>query len=280
MVTFGIKTPPQRTTWNEMLDIWRAVDDIDVFASAWNFDHFYPLRVETDGPCLEAWTTLTALAQATSRIRIGAMVNGMHYRHPAITANMAASLDIISGGRLNLGLGAGWYELESEAYGIELGTMKERMDRFDEGVEVIVSLLTQEHTTFNGQFYHLANARCEPKGPQQPHPPIVIGGKGRKRTLRTVARYAQMWDSIATPGEFKELQDVLAEHCQEVGRDVSEITKSSHVMFAPDAEPAALMEEAQHFIDAGADQIVFSMRVPYRLTSVERLAEELRASTG
>lgn len=280
MVTFGIKTPPQRTTWKEMLDIWRAVDDMDVFATAWNFDHFYPLRVETDGPCLEAWTTLSALAQATSRVRIGAMVNGMHYRHPAITANMAASLDIVSSGRLNLGLGAGWYELESAAYGIELGTMKDRMDRFDEGVEVIVSLLTQEHTTFDGRFYQLSNARCEPKGPQQPHPPIVIGGKGRKRTLRTVARYADMWDSIATPGEFKELQDVLAEHCQVVGRDMSEITKSSHVMFAADAEPAALMAEAQQFIDAGADQIVFSMRVPYRLANVERLAEELRAATA
>ena len=112
---FGIKTAPQHTTWNEMLAVWRAVDAIELFESAWNFDHFYPLVGDTEGPCLESWVTLSALAQMTSRIRIGCMVNGTPYRHPALLANMAASLDIVSGGRLDLGLGAGWNQHEAAA---------------------------------------------------------------------------------------------------------------------------------------------------------------------
>ena len=179
MARFAVKTPTHHTTWDRMLEIWRAADEMDVYESAWNFDHFYPIRGDSDGPCLEAWVTLSALAQATNRIRVGTMVNGMHYRHPAVTAAMASSLDIVSGGRLELGLGAGWYELESDAYGIELGTIGERMTRFEEGTEVIHLLLTQEHTDFEGKFFRLDNARNEPKPVQQPRPPIVIGGKGR-----------------------------------------------------------------------------------------------------
>ena len=162
---YGIKTAPQHCTWQDMLDIWRLADDIELFESAWNFDHFYPLVGDTDGPCMEAWVTLSALAQATSRIRVGAMVNGIHYRHPAVVANMAASLDIVSAGRLDLGLGAGWHEEESAAYGIRLGGLKERFDRFDEGVEVVVKMLSQETTDFHGEFFQIASARCEPKGP-------------------------------------------------------------------------------------------------------------------
>jgi alkanesulfonate monooxygenase SsuD/methylene tetrahydromethanopterin reductase-like flavin-dependent oxidoreductase (luciferase family) len=162
MADFGVKTPPQHGPWADFLDVWRAVDECDAFAQAWNFDHFYPLTGDTHGPCLEGWTMLSALAQATRRIRIGCMVNGMHYRHPAVTANMAATLDIISGGRLDLGMGAGWNLQESNAYGIELGSVKERLDRFEEGVEVIVRLLSQEVTDFQGRYFTITDARCEP----------------------------------------------------------------------------------------------------------------------
>ena len=209
---------------------------------------------------------LSALAQATHRIRIGSMVNGMHYRHPAVTANAAATLDIISGGRLDLGLGAGWFEPESQAYGIPLGTLKERMDQFEEGTEVIVRLLTQEHTDFHGKHYDLTNARCEPKAVQIPHPPIAIGGKGRKRTLRIAAKYAQLWDAMFSEStdEFIELSAVLDEHCVKVGRDPKEITRSMHVSWPVDADPKALADRAAEFVAAGATQIVFSMRGPYR----------------
>src|SRR5579883_1970928 len=124
---FAIKTTPQQTTWADMRDVWTAADDIDLFESAWNFDHFYPiLGADPHGPCLEGWTMLAAMAQATRRIRLGVLVTGIVYRHPAVLANMAASVDIISDGRLELGGGAGWNVEECEAYGIELGTLTER----------------------------------------------------------------------------------------------------------------------------------------------------------
>ena len=185
---FGIKLMPQHCTWEELLALWKAADEAEVFESAWTFDHFYPIYGDWDGPCLEAWTTLGALAQATSRIRVGCMVNGIVYRHPAVLANMAAALDIVSGGRLELGLGAGWNERETAAYGIELGSLTERFDRFEEACEVITSLLRDTSTDFAGRYYTLTDARCEPKGPQRPHPPICIGGGGEKRTLPIAAQ--------------------------------------------------------------------------------------------
>ena len=153
-----------------MLAVWQAADDIDVFESGWTFDHFYPIFSDSTGPCLEGWTTLTALAQATTRLRLGTLVTGIHYRHPAVLANMAAALDVISNGRLELGIGAGWNEEESGAYGIELGSIKERFDRFEEACEVLTSLLSNETTNFDGAFYQFKDARNEPKGPQRPHP--------------------------------------------------------------------------------------------------------------
>ncbi|BCI92565.1 hypothetical protein NIIDMKKI_77710 [Mycobacterium kansasii] len=175
---FAFKTSPQNTTWAQMLAVWQEADDIDVYESGWTFDHFYPIFSDPSGPCLEGWTTLTALAQATRRLRLGTLVTGIHYRHPAVLANMAAALDIISNGRLELGIGAGWNEEESGAYGIELGTIKERFDRFEEACAVLTGLLSQETTNFDGKYYQLKDARNEPKGPQRPHPPICIGGSG------------------------------------------------------------------------------------------------------
>ncbi len=153
-----------------MLAVWRAADDIDVYESGWTFDHFYPIFSDPTGPCLEGWTTLTALAQATERLRLGTLVTGIHYRHPAVLANMAAALDIVSGGRLELGIGAGWNEEESGAYGIELGTIKERFNRFEEACQVLIGLLSQETTDFDGRYYQLKAARNEPKGPQRAAP--------------------------------------------------------------------------------------------------------------
>ncbi len=276
MARYGIKTPPQHAEWSDILEIWRAADDIELFESAWNFDHHYPIHGDPNGPCMEAWVTLSALAQATSRIRVGCMVAGMHFRHPAITANMAASLDIVSGGRLELGLGAGWYELEADAYGLGLGTIAERMDRFDEGVEIIARMLAEETTSFAGHFYQLSDARCEPKGPQRPRPPIVIGGKGEKRTLRTVARWAQMWDALRLePEEWQRKHEVLVEHCEEVGRDPAEITCSTHVFYPRDASPSEIAEQAAQRFEAGLDVVIFSMRAPYDVSMVEPLAKAL-----
>ena len=236
----------------------------------------YPGSGDSHGPCLESWTMLAALAQATSRIRIGSMVNAMHFRHPAVTAKMAATLDIISGGRLDLGLGAGWNAEESDAYGIELGTMKERLDRFEEGVEVIVRLLSQEVTNFEGRYFRITDARCEPKAIQRPHPPLLIGGGGRARTLPIVAKWAQKWDGgFRSIAEWRETNDVLVGHCEAIGRDPSEIFRTVHVPWEPGTDPSRLGDEAAAFGEAGLDQVIFNMQGPPSTAEVEQLGAEL-----
>jgi len=272
---FAIKTAPQDTTWQAMLEVWRAADDIEVFESGWTFDHFYPIFGDSSGPCLEGWVTLTALAQATRRLRMGTLVTGIHYRHPAVLANMAASLDIISGGRLELGIGAGWNQEESGAYGIELGTPGERSDRFEEACEVITGLLSpQETTTFKGKYYELTDARCNPKPVQQPHPPICIGGSGEKRTLRTAARFAQHWNFVGgTPDQFARARDVLHQHCADVGRDPAEILLSSHVAYTGDA--AQTVATAAALGAVGVQLAIVHMRPPHTATVLEPLAAAL-----
>ena len=275
---FAIKTSPQNTEWADMLAVWQAADEIELFESGWTFDHFYPIFSDSSGPCLEGWVTLTALAQATKRLRIGTLVSGIHYRHPALLANMAATLDIVSGGRLEIGIGAGWNEEESGAYGMRLGSLKERSDRFEEACEVLVGLLTQETTTFQGEHYQLADARCEPKGVQKPHPPICIGGSGEKRTLRTTAKYAQHWNFVGgTPEEFARKRDVLYAHCADVGRDPSEITLSSHVRLGPDGDYAKVAAEAEALGAVGLDLAIVYLPPPHTPAVLEPLAKALEA---
>ena len=272
---YAIKTSPQYTTWEDMLSVWREADGIDVFESAWNFDHFYPINVaDTAGPCMEAWVTLTALAQATSRIRIGTMVNGVVYRHPAVLANMAATLDIVSGGRLELGIGAGWNEEECGAYGIELGSLTERFDRFDEACEVIVGLLSRETTDFDGRHFRLREARNNPPPIQRPHPPICIGGRGPRRTLPAVARWAQHWNYPGTDGEgFVEARDRLHEACAAIGRDPAEILVSQHVPYDPATGPSAAAAAAAEGAERGLDLAIFYLPAPHDPSVLEPLAD-------
>ncbi len=260
---FAIKTRPEHTTWEQMRDVWVAADGIELFESAWNWDHFYPLTGDLHGPNVEAWTMLAAMAQATRRIRIGCQVTGMIYRHPALLANMAATVDIISGGRLELGLGAGWNQMECNAYGIELPPLRERFDRFDEGVEAIIRLLRDEVTSMPGRYVRLTDARCEPKPVQRPHPPITIGGRGPQRTLRAVARWAQQWNVITDdPQEWLGLKGILVERCAEVGRDPAEITCSVNVLIASASGMDAAVQKAEAFRRAGVDLVV--MNLPHR----------------
>ena len=273
---FAFKTSPQNTTWADMLAVWREADGIDLFESGWTFDHFYPIFSDSTGPCLEGWTTLTALGQATTRLRLGVLVTGMHYRHPAVLANMAATLDIVSGGRLEIGLGAGWNEEESGAYGIDLGTPSQRSDRFEEGCEVIVNLLSQETTSFKGNYYTLRDARCEPKPVQRPHPPICIGGNGEQRTLRTAARFAQHWTFVGgTPAEFAHKRDVLHEHCAAIGRDPKEIQLSSHVRLDPSGDPGSVVDAAGALAAEGCDLAIVILPPPLTPTVLTPLAEAL-----
>jgi len=261
-VRFAFKTAPQNTTWADILAVWKEADDIDVFDSGWLFDHFYPIVGDSAGPCMEGWSVLTALAQATSRLRLGTLVTGIHYRHPAVLANMAATIDISSGGRLELGIGAGWNQEESGAYGIALGTPRERSDRFEEACQVLIGLLSQEVTDFGGKYYQLTGARNEPKGPQRPHPPIVIGGSGERRTLLTAAKYAQHWNLVSgTAADFARKRDVLYQHCADIGRDPKEITLSAHVALNGD-DVAGAAAHAAALGEQGLDLAIVYLRPP------------------
>jgi len=274
---FAFKTAPQHTTWDAMLEVWRAADDIEIFESGWTFDHFYPIFSDSTGPCLEGWVTLAALAQATDRLRLGVLVTGTHHRHPAVLANMAATLDVVSEGRLEIGIGAGWNEEESGAYGIELGSPSERSDRLEEACEVIVKLLSNEVSNFSGRYYTLTDARCEPKPVQRPHPPVCIGGSGERRTLRTAARFAQHWNFVGgPPEEFRSKKEILHRHCAEVGRNPSEILLSSHVRFDPARGPGALAESAFALGEAGAHLGIVVLPPPHDPKVLEPIAEALQ----
>ena len=271
---FAFKTSPQNTNWADMLAVWRAADDIELYESGWLFDHFYPIFSDSTGPCLEGWIALSALAQATSRLRLGTLVTGIHYRHPAVLANMAATLDIVSGGRLEIGIGAGWNEEESGAYGIALGTPKERSDRFEEACAVLIGLLSNETTSFRGAYYELTDARCNPKPVQRPHPPICIGGNGEQRTLRTAARFAQHWNFLGGPvEELSRKLEVLRLHCAEIGRDPGEILVSSHVRY--EDGPAATAATAAALGQAGVDLAIVILPLPHNPEVLEPLAEAL-----
>ena len=271
----GIKVAPHHVEWKSLLAAAEIADQADVFHQFWNFDHFYPIKGDTDGPCLEAWVTLTGIAQATNRIRIGCMVNGVHYRHPAVLANMASALDIVSQGRFELGLGAGWNELESGAYGIELGSLKERFDRFDEALIVISSLLAEENTSFSGQYYSLQDARNEPKGPQQPLP-ICIGGTGEKRTLRSVARHASHWNLPMFEDQlFKQKYEILKAHCENAGTNIEDIKVSTHVFVEEETTSSSVISQILHQNQLGIHQSILYFQPPIQMKQVEELTNAL-----
>ena len=278
MTRFSFKTVPQDTAWEPMLDVWLAADDIDLYSAGWNFDHFYPiLQQDRTGPCFEGWTMLAALAGVTRRLRLGVMVTGNPYRHPAVLANMAASLDVISGGRLELGIGAGWNEEESQAYGIDLPPLRERFDRLEEACAVLDLLLTRETASFDGRYSRLTDARCEPKPVQRPRPPIVIGGGGEKRTLRIAAQWADQWNAPgATPEVLKHKIDVLHGHCADVGRNPSDIEISVQVRTG--ADPAAVADEAAALVAAGAQHVIVGFRAPFDAGRLEPIAQAQRAA--
>ncbi len=276
---FDLKTAPMNTTWADMLAVWQVADDIPLFRTAWNFDHFEPIFSDRSGPCLEAWTMLAAMAGLTKRIRLGCQVSGVPYRHPAVLANMAATVDIASGGRLVIGLGAGWNQDESTALGIRLPPLKERFDQFDEALEVITLLLSSadgEQVSFTGKHFQLNDAWCEPKPVQRPMPPIAIGGNGEKRTLRSVAKYAHHWNSVlGTVDEWKHKRDVLYQHCADVGRNPKEIECSVNLRFDPTVGAASVAKQAEVWIEAGVDVGVVYLPTPHTPEPLAAIAEAL-----
>jgi F420-dependent oxidoreductase-like protein len=211
-----------------MKAVFLEADAIPVFEHAWLFDHFNPIQGDLDGPCFEGWTTLAALAAVTNRIRVGLMVAGNTYRHPAVHAHMAATVDVLSGGRVDFGVGAGWNVYEHESMGLPLYGTGERIRRLGEACEITKRLFTQHLTDFDGRYYQLKEARLEPKPIQKPYPPFVIGGAGEQLTLRVVAQYADVWNSMpADVAEFQRKRSILDEHCAVVGRNPADIENST-----------------------------------------------------
>ncbi|GHO56847.1 LLM class F420-dependent oxidoreductase [Ktedonobacter robiniae] len=274
-LSFGIKTVPQHTTYEDMLRVWQEADSIPSIEHAWLFDHFMPLGKDFTGPCLEGWTLLAAYAAVTKRVRLGLMVTGNTYRHPAVLANMAATVDIISGGRLDFGIGAGWNEREHSSYGIPLYSTGERIRRLGEACEIIKRMWTETTPSYEGKYHQIKDAYCEPKPIQKPHPPFVIGGAGEKLTLRIVAQYASIWNFVGGDAEvFQQKSAVLDNHCASIGRDPQTIQRSIQVLVYPE-DLEETRNQVRSYAQAGATHLILSLRAPYPEGIVHRLDEEI-----
>ncbi|GAA2007882.1 LLM class F420-dependent oxidoreductase [Catenulispora subtropica] len=246
----GIKLS-QHATIDEYRQVWRIADEAG-FDHVWNMDHFATINGPDDGDIFEAWTTLAGAAALTTRVRIGCSVTGNTYRHPGELAKMAVTVDHLSGGRLEFGIGSAWAENEHTMFDLPFGTAVDRADRLEEALKILTSLWTQPRTTFEGKHYRLKDAVAEPKPVQTPHPPIWIGGSGRRRTLRMAAEYAAVWNAAGgEPAAIAELSQVLDRHCADVGRDPATIRRSVQLRAGDDAED--LLRRVEEFAAIGID---------------------------
>ncbi len=274
---FGIKTAQHNASYEDMLRVWLEADSIPSIEHAWAFDHFMPLGGDPTGPCIDGWTLLGAFAAKTERLRLGLMVTGNTYRHPAILANIAATVDVISKGRLDFGIGAGWNETEHTMYGIPLYAPGERIRRLGEACEMIKLLWTEKRANFDGKYYQLKDALCEPKPVQKPYPPFVIGGSGEKLTLRIVAQYASIWNFVGGSVEdLRHKNEVLNEHCAAIGRDPASIERSIQWPINYNNVREAVTD-MRPYIAEGATHIILNLRSPYPEAIVHKLAEEVVA---
>jgi len=304
-VTFGLQTGQQEATWPQIRDTWLESEALG-FQHLWVYDHFLPTGTRIiDGPAPDGWTLLTALSQVIKKPRLGTLVTCMTFRHPVALTKIATTLDHVSDGRAILAVGAGWHEPEHTAYGIPLPPPRERVERFAEGVHIIKSLWTRERTTFDGKYYQIKDAPFEPKPVQDPHPTIVIGGGGEKRTMAVAARYADEWNwnLNGTTKDYAHKLEVLREHCKRIGRDFNEIALSLNVDFlvsdddrrienalkvharsnnqtlqqARDAtitgDPEEVIGKLQAYIDLGVRSFIFSLRAPYEAKDKKRLTD-------
>ena len=225
---------------------WEAVRDLWVHAdrAGWDTacltDHFMPNTADREGETLECWTTLASLAPLTARMRIGTIVSGNTYRHPAVLAKMAANIDVVSGGRLVCGIGAGWQANEHQAYGIPFHTVGERLRMLDEACEVMKRLWTDERASFEGRHYRLDGAPLQPKPVQKPYPELMVGGGGEKVTLRIAARHADHWNAWGGPEVHRRKGRILDEHCAAVGRDPAAILRSAVMVPLLGDDPAEI----------------------------------------
>lgn len=302
-VRFGVQLQAQRTTWQDFRAALTRVEELD-FDTVFTFDHLLPVDGAIDGGCFETLTTLAAMAAYTSRIRVGCLCGGVLYRDPATLAKAAATIDHISGGRLEFTLGPAWAEREFRTYGLYFAPPSERLRRLDEALTIIRSLWSQTRTTFSGRYYSVVDAPCEPKPVQQPHPPIMIGG-GRAGTMRLAAKHADAWNGIGSADFCAERIVAIESFCREIGRDPNEIEFSAHpelAVAASRAEAEALAarvsaghgrnfaderglwvvgtpddvrEQVNAYIRAGVTHLIFALPHPFVSPSIELFAREV-----
>jgi F420-dependent oxidoreductase-like protein len=276
-VRFGVQTLPQHVSYRDLLSMWQEADELK-FDMAFVFDHFIPIYNDPSGPCFEGWTLLSSLAAHTQRIKVGLLVTGNTYRHPAVLAKMAATVDHATKGRLILGLGAAWFEQEHEAYGIPFYTPGTRARRLGEAVEIIKLLFTQEKTSFNGKYYQLKDAPFEPKGVQKPYPPILIGGIGPKLIQPLIARHADIWHFFVRNGSMEKTRKMTEQFdalCHKVGRDPAQIEKS--VSLRPNElreSNKAIRRHIRELTDVGVRHFILSLPQPDRRL-LRRFAKEI-----
>jgi F420-dependent oxidoreductase-like protein len=271
---FGIKVAQMGGAYPEMRDAWLEADRLG-FDTGWGHDHLLNQN-DIARPEDEGWTVLTALLVQSRRIRGGLMVTANTFRHPAVLAKIATTVDVVSGGRLEVGLGAGWFEEEHRQYGLTLPPIGERMRRLEESCQILEALWTEPRATVEGKYYQIREAFHEPKPVQRPHPPLVIGTSGERVGLRIAARHAQTWNvARATPAEFQKKAALLDQYCREIGRDPAEIERS--IQFLPDAMQGDVLALARDFIGAGATHLIFSVPVPYSAAGVRWVWDEIVA---
>ena len=224
----GVDVSQHQLSWDELLARTRFAEDAG-FESAWVFDHFTPLYGDPAGPCLEAYTALAALAVSTSRIRLGALVTGVTYRHPSVLAAEVVTVDHVSGGRVNLGVGAAWHAAEHRRLGIDFPSVKERAGRMEEAIQVCRLLWTEEGADFDGRYYRLVAGSYNPKPVQRPHPPIWVGAGGDRLTLPVAGRQADVWHGFGPPAEMARKLGIVHRAAEAAGRDPSEIACSTNL---------------------------------------------------
>jgi F420-dependent oxidoreductase-like protein len=300
----GILLWSQATDWPGMVDAARRVDRLG-YEHLWTWDHVYAIYGDPYQPIFEGWTVLGAWGVATERTRLGLLVGANTFRNPALVAKMAATVDHISGGRAILGIGGAWFGLEHEAHGIDFGSgFGERLDRLDEAVGVMRRLLDGGEVTHRGRAYRFERLRHSPR-PVQERLPIMIGGSGERKTLRTVARYADIWNAFGTPDELRHKDEVLRRHCQEVGRDESQIERTlgcKMVIRDDHAEaqrvweqllaanktplerekdpwvgtPEEIAERIRGYHEIGFNTLIPELPAPYDVETIERLIGEVK----
>lgn len=244
MELVGIPDPTEK--WAATVRIATEAERLG-YDSVWVYDHVHNVPVPAHETMFECWTTLAAISQRTSRVRLGQMVSCAGYRNPALVAKITSTLDVISGGRLDWGIGAGWYDQEYRAYGYDYPSNADRIRMLRETVEIVKLMWSEPDATYEGRHFHVAGAQCDPKPLQAPHPPIWIGGGGEQLTLRVVARHATHSNFGGKLHEWRHKRDVLWRHCEEVGRDPAEITMTwSPELFVRETE-AEIGTESRSF---------------------------------